>query len=258
MEFALNELKKYASIIGIDINIGLFVDLSVFDTTRFFRFEQKYDDAFEIKVKNGNGTIKATNERAVLIGVYHYLKCQGCRFLKPGKDGEYIPHRDTALDVDEIWYAKVRHRGSTSMAAWNAFTGFDAYAGGTYSTGAIAADTAIVVTVAALADSDIAGVATEVATLPSVFAPAADTAVTFGKVLDSTNATSWGVELTKDGVGVTPYHGGSYLYKANATNANGQYAIEFVGLASGTYQIRTYIYVDGVAVFGAPTTFVVD
>ena len=140
----------------------------------------------------------------------------------------------------------------------NAFTGFDAYKGGTYSTGAIAADTAIVVTVAALADSDIAGVATEVATLPSVFAPAADTAVTFGKVLDSTNATSWGVELTKDGVGVTPYHGGSYLYKANATNANGQYAIEFVGLASGTYQIRTYIYVDGVAVFGAPTTFVVD
>ena len=133
----------------------------------------------------------------------------------------------------------------------------DAYKGGTYTTGAIAADTAIVVTVAALADSDISGVASEVATLPAAFA-AADTAVTFGKVLDSTNATSWGVELTKDGVGVTPYHGGSYLYKANATNANGQYAIEFIGLEAGTYQIRSYIYVNGTAVFGAPTTFVVD
>ena len=44
-----------------------------------------------------------------------------------------------------------------------------------------------------------------------------------------------GIELTKDGVGVTPYHGGSYLYKAMATSASGQYAIEFVGLEAGEY-----------------------
>ena len=125
MKFALYELKKYAAIIGIDVDIELSVDLSVFDTSKFFRFEAKYDDAFRIKVKDGKGTIKATNERAVLIGVYHYLKCQGCKFLKPGKDGEFIPHRDSSVDVDEIWYAKVRHRGSTNMCMWNAFTGFD-------------------------------------------------------------------------------------------------------------------------------------
>ena len=140
----------------------------------------------------------------------------------------------------------------------NAFAGFDAYKGGTYETGALAADTAIVVTTAAFADGGDATVSSEVATLPAVFAPAADSAVTFGKVLDNTSATSWGIELTKDGVGVTPYHGGSYLYKANATNGNGQYAIEFIGLEAGTYQIRSYMYIDGTPVFGAPTTFVVD
>ena len=136
------------------------------------------------------------------------------------------------------------------------FVGFDAYKGGTYETGALAADTEIVVTTASYAAND-KGVATEVATLPEAFAEA-DTAVTFGKVLDDANATSWGIELTKDGVGVTPYHGGSYLYKANATNANGQYAIEFIGLEAGTYQIRSYMYIDGTPVFGAPATFVVD
>ncbi|MBR2471494.1 MAG: hypothetical protein IKB55_02305, partial [Clostridia bacterium] len=138
-----------------------------------------------------------------------------------------------------------------------AFTGFDAYAGGTYSTGAINSNTEVVVTTASFAAND-KGVSTEVATLPAVFAPTVDSAVTFGKVLDDTNATSWGIELKKDGVGVTPYHGGSYLYKANATNDNGQYAIEFIGLEAGTYTIRSYMYIDGTPVFGAPTTFVVE
>ena len=125
MEFASYELNKYAAMIGINIDVDLYVDLSPFDTSKFFRFEPKYDDAFEINVINGKGTIKGTNERAVLIGVYHYLKCQGCRFLKPGKDGEYIPRRETPMDVKETWYAKVRHRGSTNMCGWNAFTCFD-------------------------------------------------------------------------------------------------------------------------------------
>ena len=130
---------------------------------------------------------------------------------------------------------------------------FDAYKGGTYTVENIAANTELSVTFAA-----VTAQGESVATLPAVFAPAADTAVTFGKVLDTTDATSWGIELTKDGVGVTPYHGGSYLYKANATNANGQYAIEFVGLASGTYTIRSYVYVNGTATFGEPATFVVE
>ncbi len=125
MKFASYELKKYAAQMGFEADIQLYVDLSPFDTSRFFRFDQKFDDAFEIKVKNGKGTIKATNERAVLIGVYHFFKCQGCRFLLPGVNGELIPRRDTALDVDETWYAKTRHRGVTDMAVWGVETGVD-------------------------------------------------------------------------------------------------------------------------------------
>ncbi len=125
MKFALYELKKYAALMGFEVDINLSVDLSVFDTSRFFNFEQKFDDAFEIIVKDGKGTIKGTNERAVLIGVYHFYKCQGCRFLRPGVNGELIPRKDKADDVNEIWYAKVRHRGVTDMVVWGVESGIE-------------------------------------------------------------------------------------------------------------------------------------
>ena len=130
---------------------------------------------------------------------------------------------------------------------------FDAYEGGTYTVAEVAEDVELAVEFAA-----VTAKGENVATLPAVFAPADAAPVTFGKVLDKASATSWGIELTKDGVGVTPANGGSYLYKALATNANGQYAIEFIGLEPGEYQIRSYVYVDGTATYGAPTTFVVE
>jgi len=125
MEFARYELNKYAALMGFEVDITLSVDIPIFDTSRFFKFNAKFDDAFEIKVTDGKGTIKATNERAVLIGVYHFFKCQGCRFLRPGRDGELIPRKDKACDVNETWYAKVRHRGVTDMAVWGVEDGID-------------------------------------------------------------------------------------------------------------------------------------
>lgn len=113
MEFAAYELNRYAATMGIHIQVKLIVDAEQFDRTKFFRFDVRYDDAFVIDVKSGAGTITATNERAVLLGVYHFLKKQGCRFLKPGKDGEYIPLLERVQDVSETWYAKTRHRGTT-------------------------------------------------------------------------------------------------------------------------------------------------
>ncbi len=141
--------------------------------------------------------------------------------------------------------------GSTDVTA-----AVDAYKGGTYSTGDIEADTAIVVTTASYAAND-KGVSTDVATLPAAFG-SVESSVTFGKVLDA-NATSYGVELkTAAGADVLTYHGGGPLYKANSKNANGQYAVEFVGLEAGEYTVRTYVIVDGVKTFGAPATFVVE
>ncbi|MBR2974096.1 MAG: hypothetical protein IKC41_07805, partial [Clostridia bacterium] len=113
------------------------------------------------------------------------------------------------------------------------FTGFDAYKGGTYSTGAIEADTAIVVTTAALSANTEVGVSTAVATLPAVFAEAGEAPVTFGKVLaDVATVDEFGIYLTKGGEGVTSAKTEMGPHFKAFYNVNGQYAIEFQGLAA--------------------------
>ncbi len=52
------------------------------------------DDRYIIEITDGNGYIKGSNSRSVLMGVYAYLKHLGCRFLRPGDKGEIIPKRD--------------------------------------------------------------------------------------------------------------------------------------------------------------------
>ncbi|MBR2847102.1 MAG: hypothetical protein IKB89_03415, partial [Clostridia bacterium] len=100
------------------------------------------------------------------------------------------------------------------------FTGFDAYKGGTYTTGAIAADTEIVVTVAALS--------------ANTFAETGEAPVTFGKVLaDVATVDEFGIYLTTaegDEVESAVTKMGPH-FKA-FRNINGQYAIEFQGLAA--------------------------
>jgi len=49
------------------------------------------DDITEIDVTGLNGFIAGSNIRAVLIGVYQFMHSAGCRFVRPGKDGEYLP-----------------------------------------------------------------------------------------------------------------------------------------------------------------------
>ncbi|MBQ8551321.1 MAG: DUF4838 domain-containing protein [Clostridia bacterium] len=51
------------------------------------------DDIMYVDVKNGEGYIAGSNIRSILLSVYVYLKHAGCRFIRPGKDGEYIPKR---------------------------------------------------------------------------------------------------------------------------------------------------------------------
>ncbi len=58
------------------------------------------DDAVRIEVRNGGGYIAGINPRSVLLAVYRYLTQLGCRWVRPGKDGEYIPKLDRLADVD--------------------------------------------------------------------------------------------------------------------------------------------------------------
>ena len=139
------------------------------------------------------------------------------------------------------------------------FNGFDAYEGGTYSTGAIEADTEIVVTTAELSANTEDGVSTDVATLPAVFAEAGEAPVTFGKVLaDVATVDEFGIYLTKGGEGVTSAKTEMGPHFKAFYNVNGQYAIEFQGLEAGEYVAQTYVKVAGEITYGIETTFTVE
>jgi hypothetical protein len=98
-----------------------------------------YDDAIIIDVEAGSGTIAGTNPRACLIAVYRFLREIGCRWIRPGSDGEIVPSKrlaDMTARVSE--HASLRHRGiviegaSSSenvadMIEWLPKLGFNSY-----------------------------------------------------------------------------------------------------------------------------------
>ena len=106
MDFAAEELKKYLRMMmpeGGDVKIayapsesggfrlGLMQELSldVSDAR-----EVTLDDIIYIDCDTEGGIIAGSNPRSVLLGVYEYLRLNGCRWIFPGVDGEYIPIKD--------------------------------------------------------------------------------------------------------------------------------------------------------------------
>ena len=106
--YAAEELAKYAAIVtgseapaietvassgrtGDSIVLALLDDLKLPADDLFDPF---IEDILDIDVKNGVGYIAGSNERSILMGVYRYLKAAGCRWIRPGPDGEYLPHCD--------------------------------------------------------------------------------------------------------------------------------------------------------------------
>jgi hypothetical protein len=77
--------------------------------------DTELDDAIDIRFCGGRGAIHATNPRALLIGVYRLLRELGCRWVRPGFDGEIIPKLSAAdLAAREIRVCETaahRHRG---------------------------------------------------------------------------------------------------------------------------------------------------
>jgi hypothetical protein len=77
-----------------------------------------YDDEIRIQVKSGCGIIAGANPRSVLLAVYRFLHANGCRWVRPGKDGEYVPVRPLEqlhANLDE--QASFRHRAITIEGA---------------------------------------------------------------------------------------------------------------------------------------------
>ena len=106
--YAAEELKKYVvtmsrGAINPDIDIlktpkaadrgeiilGTFPELSIAadDYT-----DPKIEDVIEIDIKEMSGYIAGSNERSVLMGVYRLCASAGCRYLRPGADGDYVPY----------------------------------------------------------------------------------------------------------------------------------------------------------------------
>ena len=70
------------------------------------------DDAIAISVKDGCGYITGSNERSVLIAVYKFFEAAGVSYVRPGRDGERIPKRDSkTVAVTLTEKAAARYRG---------------------------------------------------------------------------------------------------------------------------------------------------
>jgi len=98
LTFAREEFVKYSKRVFIGItdepDIALYVDPKL----------NEKEDEIRICVKGGKGSIAGSNKISVLIAVYRFFKELGCRFIRPGKDGEVIKQLrldDANVEVSE-------------------------------------------------------------------------------------------------------------------------------------------------------------
>ena len=120
VDYAAEELKKYLRMMmpeGGDVTIAFAPDAT--DGFRLGLMQDfgldlsdvdnaELDDVIYIDCDEKGGIIAGSNPRSVLIAVYEYLRQNGCRWLFPGVDGEYIPTRD-------IVAVKYRHRAASRI-----------------------------------------------------------------------------------------------------------------------------------------------
>ena len=103
VRYAAAELKKYLSMVDSDIEaeicceesgeitLGLLSDLKLDNSDVK---DAMVDDVVDVKIDSLRGYIAGSNERSILFGVYKYLKSAGCRWVRPGELGEFIPKKD--------------------------------------------------------------------------------------------------------------------------------------------------------------------
>ena len=123
VDYAAAELKKYIHMmmpetgrIEIGYNpdakdgfrLGLMQDfgLDISDAP-----DTELDDIIYIDTDENGGIIAGDNPRSVLLAVYEYLRQNGCRWLMPGKNGEFIPMQD-------IVPVSYRHKATTRVRGW--------------------------------------------------------------------------------------------------------------------------------------------
>ncbi len=102
---------------GAAIELGLSGDLGV---SIKGLADPRRDDAIHIDVRGSKGVIAGSNPRSVLFAAYRFLEACGCRWIRPGKDGDYVPSRpvnDLSAQVDDK--AFYRFRGNNNCGAYS-------------------------------------------------------------------------------------------------------------------------------------------
>ncbi len=130
VDFAAEELKKYLRMMmprcgEIEISyapnakdgfrLGVMSDFGL-DTSE--SDDITLDDIIHIDTDGCGGIIAGSNPRSVLLAVYRYLTVNGCRWLFPGIDGEFIPIKN----IEPVQYHKMadcRYRGQCNEGAEN-------------------------------------------------------------------------------------------------------------------------------------------
>ncbi|MBQ3554015.1 MAG: DUF4838 domain-containing protein [Clostridia bacterium] len=137
VDFAAEELKKYLRMMmpycgEIDIRyapeategfrLGIMDDFGL-DTSE--AEDLVLDDILHIDTDEAGGIIAGSNVRSVLLAVYRYLTMNGCRWLFPGIDGEFIPVKG----LEPVKFHKMadcRYRGECNEGAESQPTMIDA------------------------------------------------------------------------------------------------------------------------------------
>ena len=121
VEYAFAELERYFK----RIDPKSFIDARVYEKRDESKphilwvgldgsVPESEDDSIKIEVNNGGGIITGSNERSVLLAVYRFLFELGCRWVRPGADGEVIPNirlERSILNVSVNETPSLRHRG---------------------------------------------------------------------------------------------------------------------------------------------------
>ncbi len=106
--YAAEELKKYilsmsrgavsptitvtdAKSAEFGITLGTLAELSLDDSDVNDAF---LEDVIDINVNALSGYIAGSNYRSILMAVYKFCYFAGCRYIRPGENGDYIPHVD--------------------------------------------------------------------------------------------------------------------------------------------------------------------
>lgn len=122
VDYAAEELRKYLRMMMPECgNINIMYDP---DAKEGFRLglmqdfgldvsdaeEPELDDILYIDTDKNSGIIAGDNPRSVLLAAYEYLRQNGCRWLFPGVDGEFIPMQEI-VPVKYRYKPTSRYRG---------------------------------------------------------------------------------------------------------------------------------------------------